>query len=53
MKFIEDIQNLLLGGGIQIAGWLVRQQHERLIDQGSRHGHPLLLPAGKLHGSMV
>src|SRR5690606_16597737 len=33
---------------IEIAGWLVRQQNERLTRDGSGHGDPLLLPSREL-----
>ena len=38
---------------IQISGRLIGQQNGRLADQRTRHGHALLLAAGKLRGIML
>jgi hypothetical protein len=40
--------HFLRGGGIQVAGGLVGENQRRVGDDGARHGHALLLPAGKL-----
>ena len=36
------------GGGVQIAGWLVREQEARRANQGSGNRDPLLLATGEL-----
>ena len=45
----KQLDDLAAGGGIEIAGWLVRQQDRWLISEGSRERHPLLFTAGKLN----
>jgi hypothetical protein len=36
--------------GIKIAGWFIRQDNRRLLNQRARNGDPLLFPAGKFMG---
>src|SRR5437899_8531888 len=45
----QQLDDLASGGGIKIAGWLVRQQDRWPIGEGSRQRHPLLFTAGKLN----
>ena len=49
VQLLKKIHDSFRSGGIQRPGRLVRQQHCRIIHNGSGDGHPLLLPAG--HGS--
>ena len=44
----EEVEDLLAGLGVQVAGGLVGQQQGRVVDQGPGDGHPLLLAAGEL-----
>ena len=50
---METLEDCLGCARVEIAGGLIRQQQARLVGQGSGHGHPLLLAAGKLGGLMV
>jgi hypothetical protein len=52
MELVEQIHDLGAVAGIEIAGGLVGQQHQRAASGGPRHRHPLLLPAGELGGIM-
>ena len=46
----KEIVELLARGSIQVAGGLVSEQHERIVRQGPRNGHALLLSPGELLG---
>ena len=45
MKLAEQIHHRLAVLGIEIAGWLVREQNRRIARDSSRHRDTLLLPA--------
>src|SRR5437870_8740828 len=45
----KQLDDLATGGGIEIAGRLVRQQDRWPIGEGSGKRHPLLFTAGKLN----
>ena len=38
---------------VEVAGGLVGQEQVRLVDEGARDRHPLLLPAGQLRRAVV
>ena len=50
---LEQVQDLLAGPGIEVAGGLVGQEQGRVVDQGAGDGHALLLAAGELRGVVV
>ena len=50
---IEQVHNVVAGGGVEIAGRLVGQNHMRVVDQSSRDRHPLLLSSRKLRGPVA
>ena len=45
---VEQPHDPVGGGGIEVAGWLVCQQDQGAVDEGSGDGNPLLLAAGEL-----
>ncbi len=49
----QELHDRPASGGVELAGRLVGQQQARMVDQRPGDGHPLLLPAGHLVGSMV
>jgi hypothetical protein len=44
----EHLLQVAAGDGVERAKGLVEQHHARFGRQGTRHGHPLTLPAGEL-----
>ena len=50
MQIAEDLHDLLLGAFVQVAGWLVGQEHLGLVDQRPGDDDSLLLPGGQLAG---
>ncbi len=48
VDLIEQTENLLAGGGVEISGGFVAQQHYRLEDQRPGYGDALPLAAGEL-----
>src|SRR6266568_1106227 len=53
VEVVENLENLDAGTGIEVAGGLVGQDDERLIDERSRDGDALLLAAGEFEGFVV
>ena len=53
MKLLKKHENGERSTGIKIAGGLVCQYYDRIIDQCTRYGHPLLLAARHLIALMV
>ena len=49
----EEIDHLLLVGGIDAGGRLIGEDNPRPVGQGPGHGHTLLLAGGELRGAMV
>src|SRR5215469_5231832 len=49
----EQVQDLRAGAGVEVAGGLVGEDDFRPADQGTRDGHPLLLPAGQLRRAVL
>ena len=49
VDFLQQLQNLAGGLGVQGGGGFVTQQHLRVGCQGSCNGNALLLAAGELH----
>ncbi len=49
----NQLKNQFPGATIEIAGWLIGQQHLRLGDERTRQRQPLLLAAGKLTRTMM
>jgi hypothetical protein len=45
VDLVQQLRNLFSRGRIQVARWLITQQHLRRIDEGSGNRHPLLLPS--------
>ena len=52
VQLAQQLDHDLLVGFVQISRRLVRENQFRMIDQRARHGHALLLAAGKLRGQM-
>ena len=53
VQLTEQVHHLVAGGGIQGAGGFIRQQQDRAVDDGPGNGHPLLLTATQLVGTVV
>ena len=53
MNFAEEQEDLLAGGGVEIAGGLVGEEDGGLIYEGAGEGAALLLAAGEFAGSVV
>ena len=53
IEHFKEAQHFFTGFEIQIAGRLIRQENDRIIDQGPGNGDALLLPAGKLRRLMI
>ena len=53
VQLLEHRHDLDAGAGIEVARRLVGQNQDRVIDQRTRDGDPLLLPSGELGGMMV
>ena len=53
VELLENGHDLNAGSAVEIAGWFIRQQHLRIIDQRARDRDALLLTAGKLTRKMV
>eukprot|EP00959_Pyramimonas_sp_CCMP1952_P267185 5586094-Pyramimonas_sp.AAC.1 len=43
-EVVQRALHLALRGHVQRASGLVQQQHQRVLEQRARDGHPLLLP---------
>src|SRR5712692_10451264 len=48
VQALQDVHDLDGRAAVQVAGGLVGQQERRLVHQGARDGHALLLPPGEL-----
>jgi hypothetical protein len=48
VELIDQGQNGLAGGLVEVPGRLVREHDRRVADQGSGDGHPLAFPARQL-----
>ncbi len=44
----EHLHDAVTAGAIQVPGGFIRQDQQRIVDQGAGDGHALLLPAGEL-----
>ena len=53
IDLIQRRQHPHTGGGVECSGGLVAQQHGRLLGNGARNGHPLLLATRHLRRKMV
>ena len=49
----EEVEDVGAGGGVEVAGRLVREHHGGLGDQGAGDRHPLHFAAGQLAGVVV
>src|SRR6266404_4582922 len=52
VQFAENLDDDVFVGFVEISRGLVGENYFRLIDEGARDGHALLLAAGKLRGEM-
>jgi len=50
---LQQVENLIAGFSIEIAGGFVAKQQRRIGDDGARDADALLLPAGKLSGIVL
>src|SRR3569833_3888415 len=48
LKLIEQAHDLDAGFGVKIAGWLVRKDDGRAVDEGASNGDTLALTTGEL-----
>src|SRR5437879_1849793 len=48
VQLLEQPHDLLAGGGVEVAGRLVRQQDRGVVHERPRDRHPLALPARQL-----
>src|SRR5579872_6199565 len=53
MELLEQIHDRLAAARVEVAGRLVREQHERLAGDGARHRDALLLTARELTGKVL
>src|SRR6266849_3384920 len=53
VEILEERHDLHAGMRVERAGGLVGQDQDRIVDEGARDGHPLLLPARELGRVMV
>ena len=53
LEAAEDRVDLVAGLGVELAGRLVGQDQDRLLDQRPGDRHPLLLAAGELIGAVI
>ena len=50
-KAEQKVDDARAGGGIEIAGGLVGKKNSRIVDQGARYRHTLLLAAAEQEAS--
>ena len=53
VEVVNQFEHLLAGARVEVAGGLIGQDHQRVVDQRTRDGHALLLAAGQLVGTMM
>jgi hypothetical protein len=53
VEILEQTHDLRAGLSVESPGRLIRQDKNRIIHQGPRDSHPLLLPTGQLKGLVV
>ncbi len=53
VQVFQQVEQLGTGAGIERAGWLVGEDHLGIVDQGPRHGDPLLLATRELAGRVA
>ena len=53
VRIVENLEHLLREVGIEIAGRLVGDQHERIVDQRTGDRDALLLATGKLQRVVI
>ncbi len=53
IEHLQEFDNALSRGAIEISGGLVGEENARLIDEGAGERHALLFAAGKLLGKVV
>jgi hypothetical protein len=49
----QQSQDLIPAGTVEVAGWFIGEQQQRLGNERSSDGHALLLAAGELAGEMI
>jgi hypothetical protein len=53
MELVEQLENLIAGGGVEISRELVRKKYRRFGDEGARDRDALALAAGELIGAVT
>src|SRR5262245_8438840 len=53
VQLLKELHHGFAIVGVEVSGWLVRQQDGRMATQRARYGHALLLTAGKLRRIMT
>src|SRR5579864_9368661 len=53
IQLLEQLHDLFALGGVQVSGWLVRQEQLGARDHGAGYGHQLLLAARQLVGEQI
>src|SRR5512147_2564900 len=48
VELMQDAHDLLARAAVEVAGGLIRDDHDRIVDEGTRNRNPLLLPAREL-----
>ncbi|MES4906617.1 MULTISPECIES: hypothetical protein [unclassified Streptomyces] len=51
-QLVEEPEDVVGRGAVEVSGGLVGEDDQRLVDQGAGDGDPLPLPAGQLRGQM-
>ena len=52
-ELLEQGHDFFAGGGVEVSGWLVGEQDVRVVCEGPRDRHSLLLAAGELRRKVV
>src|SRR5690625_387094 len=53
VKFVEQLENFLLGLGVEVSGRFVGEDDQRIVCEGAGNCHPLLLASGELCRTVV
>jgi hypothetical protein len=52
-QFQQELDNRTAGVFVQVAGWLVGQEHGRVVGNGTENSYSLLLAAGEPVGKRI